>query len=161
MTPRSMDVLMAMTAEAGVLRSRLLFEITESQRLNDLELANRIIAKVRKTGHPVCLDDFGAGGASLESLCRLEVDYVKIDGRYIRALDARSREATIVKHMVALCRDFGVAPIAEMVETKAAAAVIEAFGVKLAQGWLYGKATAKPEWPAEAPAARARAASAA
>lgn len=160
MTPRSMEALMAMTAEAGVLRSRLMFEITESQRLNDLEQANRIIAKVRKTGHSVCLDDFGAGGASLDSLCRLQVDYVKIDGRYIRALDARSREATIVKHMVALCQDFGVAPIAEMVETKAAAAVIRSFGVQLAQGWLYGKAAPKPEWAAEPPA-RARAASAA
>jgi EAL domain-containing protein (putative c-di-GMP-specific phosphodiesterase class I) len=161
MTPRSMDVLMAMTAEAGVLRSRLMFEITESQRLNDLEMANRIIARVRKTGHPVCLDDFGSGGSSLDSLCRLEVDYVKIDGRYIRALDTRSREATIVKHMVALCKDFGVAPIAEMVETKAAAAVIQSFGVKLAQGWLYGKAAPKPEWAADAPGATARAASAA
>jgi EAL domain-containing protein (putative c-di-GMP-specific phosphodiesterase class I) len=149
-------VLMAMTAEHGVLRSRLLFEITESQKLHDLELANRIIAKVRRTGHSVCLDDFGASGASLDSLCRLEVDYVKIDGRYIRALDASSRDAKIVKHLVALCEDFGVCAIAEMVETPEAAGVIGSFGVTLAQGWLYGKAAAKPEWsPADA-AARPR-----
>jgi EAL domain-containing protein (putative c-di-GMP-specific phosphodiesterase class I) len=146
MTPRGVDTLMALTAAQGAARSRLLFDITESQKLNDLERANRVIGKIRRAGHGVCLDDFGVDGASLDSLCRLEVDYVKIDGRYIRGLDAGSREAIIVKHMVALCRDFGVSAIAEMVETKHAAATIEAFGVKLAQGWLYGKATPKPEW---------------
>jgi EAL domain-containing protein (putative c-di-GMP-specific phosphodiesterase class I) len=151
MTPRSMDVLLAMTAEQGVLRSRLMFEITESQKLHDLELANRIIAKVRRTGHSVCLDDFGADGSSLDSLCRLEVDFVKIDGRYIRTLDAGSRDAKIVKHLVALCGDFGVQAIAEMVETPEAAGVIGSFGVTLAQGWLYGKATPIPAWsPPEA-----------
>jgi EAL domain-containing protein (putative c-di-GMP-specific phosphodiesterase class I) len=154
MAPRSMDVLMAMTAEHGVARSRLMFEITESQKLHDLEQANRIISRVRRTGHSVCLDDFGATGSSLDSLCRLEVDSVKIDGRYIRTLDAGSRDATIVKHVVALCRDFGVAPIAEMVETPEAVTIIRSFGVKLAQGWLYGKATPRPEWqaPKAAPA---------
>lgn len=146
MTPRGVDTLMALTAAHGAARSRLLFDITESQKLNDLDRANRVIGKIRRAGHGVCLDDFGADGASLDSLCRLEVDFVKIDGRYIRGLDAGSREATIVKHLVALCRDFGVSTIAEMVETKHAAATIEAFGVKLAQGWLYGKATPKPEW---------------
>jgi EAL domain-containing protein (putative c-di-GMP-specific phosphodiesterase class I) len=161
MAPRSMDVLMAMTAEHGVLRSRLMFEITESQRLNDLEQANRIIAKVRRTGHSVCLDDFGATGASLDALCRLEVDYVKIDGRYIRTLDAGSRDATIVKHVVALCREFGVAAIAEMVETAEAAGVIGAFGVNLAQGWLYGRAAPKPEWSAARLTPSSRAATAA
>lgn len=155
MTPRCVDMLMAMMGENGVQRSRLLFEITESQKLHDLERANRIIAKIRKTGHAVCLDDFGAGGASLDCLCRLEVDFVKIDGRYVKALDARSRDATIVKHVVALCRDFGVSTIAEMVETDKAAAVIQSFGVTLAQGWLYGKATPKPEWTAAAPAPKA------
>jgi EAL domain-containing protein (putative c-di-GMP-specific phosphodiesterase class I) len=146
MTPRGVDALLATTAKHGAARSRLLFEITESQKLSDLERANRLIGKIRRAGHAVCLDDFGADGASLDSLCRLEVDFVKIDGRYIRGLDAGSREATIVKHLVALCRDFGVSTIAEMVETRHVAATIEAFGVKLGQGWLYGKAAPEPEW---------------
>ena len=156
MTPRCVDALLAAVAEQGALRSRLLFEITESQNLHDLERANRIIGKIRKTGHAVCLDDFGAGGASLQGLCRLEVDFVKIDGRYVTALDARSRDGVIARHVVALCRSLGVSAIAEMVETPQAAAAIQSFGVTLAQGWLYGKATPKPEWrTATAPVSQA------
>jgi EAL domain-containing protein (putative c-di-GMP-specific phosphodiesterase class I) len=152
MTPLCVDAILAKIATHGVHRSRLLFEITESHKLGDLDQASRVIAKIRKSGHTVCLDDFEANGPSLDSLCRLEVDFVKIDGRYLRTLDTRSRDAVIVKHVLSLCAAFGVATIAEMVETREAAAVARSLGVGLAQGWLYGKPTPRPEWSAEAAA---------
>ncbi len=148
MTPRCIEALAALTASQTSLRTRLLIEVTETQKLADLPAANRVIASLRKMGHPVCLDDFGAGAASLDYLSGLDVEYVKIDGRYIKALDRGPRDAMVIKHVAALCKDLGVSVIAEMVETQEAAEVIQGFGVPLAQGWLFGKPAAKPVWEA-------------
>ena len=62
-----------------------------AQRTQDLTAANRAIQDLRRLGHLVCLDDFGAGAASLDYLRQLEVDFIKFDGRYIRTLAAGSR----------------------------------------------------------------------
>ena len=157
MTPRYVDALMAMTGSDARLRRRMLLEVTETQKLHDLPEANRVLAALRKHGHPVCLDDFGAGAATLDYLSHLEVDFLKIDGRYIQGLDKRPRDTLVVKHLAALCKEMGVLPIAEMVETEQAAKTIRELGVPLAQGWLYGKPTAKPLWtPPEANPVAAR-----
>ncbi len=147
MAPRSIDALAGLTASNPALRPRMLIEVTETQKLGDLPAANRAIAHLRKLGHPVCLDDFGAGSASLDYLSRLEVDFVKIDGRYIKNLKTEPRDLMVVKHVAALCRDLGVKVIAEMVETEEAAAAVRDLGIPLGQGWLYGKPTPKPTWP--------------
>jgi EAL domain-containing protein (putative c-di-GMP-specific phosphodiesterase class I) len=158
MTPRCIDAFAALTAHDPRLRARLLVEITETQKLPDLAQANQVIAHLRRMGHPVCLDDFGAGAATLDYLSRLEVEFVKIDGRYVKGLDTRPRDAMVVRHVAALCKELGVATIAEMVETREAAAAIQALGVTLGQGWLYGKPTPRPAWspPPAAGPARAR-----
>ena len=147
MEPRCVDALAELTSRNPALRPRLLIEVTETQKLHDLPAANKAISRLRKLGHPICLDDFGAGSASLNYLSRLEVDFVKIDGRYIKDLKNRPRDFVVVKHVAALCRDLGVKVIAEMIETEEAAASIKGLGIPLGQGWLYGKPTSKPIWP--------------
>lgn len=151
MEPRCIDALAALTARNTALRPRLLIEVTETQKLHDLPSANQAIAHLRKLGHPVCLDDFGAGSASLDYLSRLEVDFVKIDGRYIKNLKSEPRDRMVVKHVAALCRDLGVKLIAEMIETEEAAAATRDLGIPLGQGWLFSKPADKPIWPPEAP----------
>ena len=157
MEPRCIEALAALTSRNPALRPRLLIEVTETQKLHDLPRANQAIAHLRKLGHPICLDDFGAGSASLDYLSRLDVDFVKIDGRYVKNLKERPRDFMIVKHVAALCQDLGVKVIAEMIETEEAAASIKGLDIPLGQGWLYGKPTSKPIWPptpASAPPAR-------
>jgi EAL domain-containing protein (putative c-di-GMP-specific phosphodiesterase class I) len=129
------------------LRPRLLLELTETHTLTDLEAADRAIQVLRRLGHRVCLDDFGSGAASLDYLRRLEVDFVKIDGRYIRALTAGSRDAVILKHMVGLCSELNIATIAEMIETPEAARVAQGLGVGLGQGWCFAKPSADLVYP--------------
>ena len=146
MTDRYVDALLALTRSDGRLRQRMLLEVTETQKLHDLPHANQVLAALRKQGHLVCLDDFGAGAATLDYLSHLEVDFLKIDGRYIQGLEKRPRDTLVVKHLSALCKEMGVLPIAEMVETELVAKTIGELGVPLAQGWLYGKPTAKPIW---------------
>ena len=70
--------------ENSWLRDRLMFEITESSRMDDLRAANQFVLKLRSGGHAVCLDDFGAGAANFQYLASLDVDIVKLDGAAVR-----------------------------------------------------------------------------
>ena len=128
---------------------RLLVEVTETHALKDLEAANLAIGQLQYAGHTVCLDDFGAGAASLDYLSCLRVDIVKIDGRYIRSLRVEMRDRFIVQHVVNLCRDLGIAVIAEMVEDEETAKIATKLGAALGQGWLFGKPSGSLIWPVE------------
>ena len=97
----------------------------------------------------ICLDDFGAGAASLAYLQQLTLDIVKIDGRYIRELQHGGRESTFIRHLVRMCAELKVRTIAEMVENAAAEDAVRRAGVDFAQGWLYG---APGEIPVQHPA---------
>jgi EAL domain-containing protein (putative c-di-GMP-specific phosphodiesterase class I) len=156
MQPAFQTALAALTDHDHRLRPRLLLELTETQCLTDLEAADRAIQALRRLGHPVCLDDFGAGAASLDYLRRLQVDFVKFDGRYIRALTGGSRDAVILKHMVGLCRELRIETIAEMVETPETARVAAGLGVSLGQGWCFAKPSAELVYPPPSASAPAR-----
>ncbi len=129
------------------IKPRLMFEITESAAIEDLALADRHIQMLRTDGGRVCLDDFGAGAASLAYLQQLRLDVVKIDGRYIRELQHGGRESHFIRQLVKMCEELKVMTLAEMVETHQAAEAVRAAGVDFAQGWLYGAAAATPQPP--------------
>jgi len=128
-------------------KDRLIIELTESAAIEDLGLADRHLQVLRKQGVMVCLDDFGAGAASLAYLQQLTLDVVKIDGRYIRELQHGGRESTFIRHLVTMCGELGVKTLAEMVETPAAEDAVRRAGVDFAQGWLYGAGTDEPGQP--------------
>jgi len=135
-------------------RLELQFEITESTGLGDLALANAAIQRIRRLGHQVGLDDFGAGSTSFQYLHALEVDDVKVDGRYVRSIVESDRDRHLVKAMVGLCRDLGMHTTAEMVETRPQAEAVRALGVEFGQGYLFGRPiAAPPPSPATSPAA--------
>ena len=146
--PRFLSAFETLVGPRPALRSRLLLEVTETQLIEDLDVANGIIRRLKSLGHTVCLDDFGAGAASLDYLRRLDIDIVKIDGRYVQALQRGSRDAILLKHIVALCSDLRVTTIAEMVETRDAANLVRELGVELGQGWHFAKPLPKPQWEA-------------
>ena len=127
---------------------RMMFELTESATIDDLHLADKHIQKLREHGCLVCLDDFGAGAASLAYLQQLNLDVVKIDGRYIRELQHGKREATFIRHLVQMCAELGVKTLAEMVETTQIEDAVRRAGVDYGQGYLYGAAAEIPSAPA-------------
>lgn len=120
-------------------RGRLMFEITESARMERLGPANTFIQRLRRNGYPVCIDDFGAGAADFQYLSRLEVDIVKLDGAAIRNARRDSKGKAFLTALVGLCRELGVATIAEMVEDEAGLNFVRECGVQYAQGHLFGE----------------------
>ncbi len=125
--------------KVGGRREKLIIEITESAKLDDLAKAAQAVARLHARGHPVCLDDFGAGASSLPYLQRLIVGYVKIDGAYVRGIHDRLRERAIIEGVLATCRSLGVLTVAEMVEHEEEHKILQDLGVTLGQGWLYGR----------------------
>ena len=133
-------------------KGRLIFEITETCAIDNLLIANQHIQSLRAMGSLVCLDDFGAGSSSFAYLQQLQLDIVKIDGRYVRELADNGRDGALVRRLVELCRDLKIRTVAEMVETIEVEEIVRQAGVDFAQGWLYGKPADKP-MPALRPSA--------
>lgn len=146
-SPGFVDEIIFTTAAFPALRPRLMLEVTESHRLSDLAVANAHIQRLRAVGHVVCLDDFGAGSASLDYLRELEADIVKFDGRFVRSLDSRPRDVTLLRRLSELCAELGVATVAEMIETEDVAQRVAGLGVRLGQGWLFGRPGPRPALP--------------
>ena len=146
-SPDFVDHACRLLASEARARGRLMIELTESAAIADFMVADRHLKALRAQGCEICLDDFGAGAASLAYLQQLQVDVVKIDGRYIRDLQHGGREATFIKHLVSMCGELGVQTLAEMVETPAAEDAVRRAGVDMAQGWLYGAPLDTPEPP--------------
>ena len=135
------------TERLGEDRKKLMVEVTESAKLEDLERASKAVDRLRARGHAVCLDDFGAGAASFQYLQALSVDFVKIDGAYVKRLGQSPRDDAMMKGIVHLCRDLGIRTIAEMVETQENASTLRSMGVEFGQGFLFGRPAPRPALP--------------
>ncbi|MCC6471272.1 MAG: EAL domain-containing protein [Alphaproteobacteria bacterium] len=117
----------------------VILEITDSGAITDLRAVNEFIQSMRTTGFKVTLDDFGARGAAFEQLRQMEVDYVKIDGSFIREARKSDRGKPFVIAMTGLCRALGVTAIAEQVEDPATIDFLRECGVSYGQGYLFGR----------------------
>jgi EAL domain-containing protein (putative c-di-GMP-specific phosphodiesterase class I) len=121
------------------LDGRMLFELTESATVADLVQTNAIIQSLRRTGFPVCLDDFGAGESAFHYLRALDVDMVKIDGSYVRDALAEPKDRYFLKSIAGLCNDLGISTIAEMIEQEKTIELLRSCNVKFGQGYLFGR----------------------
>jgi len=116
---------------------RLLVELTETSAVADLHDAQRFIEALRHAGCRVSLDDFGTGFSSFAYLKYLHVDSVKIDGIFIRSLPSDYENQLFVKAIVSVARGLHKTTIAEGVEDDETLAMLKAFGVDCAQGYLF------------------------
>ena len=119
--------------------SRLTFEITETAAVDNMDRTREMINKIRDLGCKFALDDFGAGFCSFNYLKTFPVDYVKIDGQFIRNLDSNETDRILVKSMVEIAGKLGKKTIAEFVETSSIALHLKDIGVNLGQGYAFGR----------------------
>lgn len=137
--PNFVEALHRLLKENIWTQDKLLFEITESSRMSDLDAANDFIQGLRRWGYEVCLDDFGAGAASFQYLSTLEVDVVKLDGSAVRNAQRASKGRAFLSALTELCRRLGVHTIAEMVDSPESLAFVRECGCDYVQGYLFGK----------------------
>ena len=138
-SPAFIDQLHTVLKDCGDIREELMFEVTESAKITDLETTNKILHSIRELGHHVCLDDFGAGAAAFQYLRALEVDFVKIDGIYVRESLTAPNGKAFLRSMATLCSDLGIQTVGEFVETEEVAQFLRQVGVRYGQGYYFGK----------------------
>ncbi|MGX2039573.1 putative bifunctional diguanylate cyclase/phosphodiesterase [Methylocaldum sp. MU1018] len=119
--------------------SRLAFEITETATVANYQQTREMIARIRALGCHFALDDFGAGFSSFDYIKKFPVDYLKIDGQFIKNLLHDETDQVLVKAMIDIARKLGKKTIAEYVESPKVLSLLKTLGVDYAQGYLIGK----------------------
>ncbi|KTT62605.1 diguanylate cyclase [Pseudomonas oryzihabitans] len=122
--------------------TRICFEITETSAVANLDAARQFMTELRGLGVRFSLDDFGAGMSSFTYLKHLPVDYLKIDGSFVRHLLEDPVDAAMVEAINQLGQLTGKKTIAEFAENEAMVAALAKMGVDYAQG--YGIARPQP-----------------
>ena len=125
--------------------SRVIFEITETAAVSDFAVANSLMLAVKELGCQFALDDFGIGFSSFYYLKHLPVDYLKIDGSFIRQLPDSLDDQIIVRALSQVATGFGKKTIAEYVETETTLRLLHDYGIDFAQGFLISKPMSSEE----------------
>ncbi len=123
--------------EHGVSGRLLCFEITETEAIVNLQSASEFMHTLHRLGCRFALDDFGSGFASFTYLRQLPFDTIKIDGMFVRDMDADLVHGGMVRSMTEMARLLKKPVVAEFVETEAVAGLLSELGVDWAQGFLY------------------------
>jgi diguanylate cyclase (GGDEF)-like protein len=133
------DLILCALVDSGLPPERLEIEITESV-LHESETNYRLVLQqLKNIGITIVLDDFGTGYSSLGYLTTFPVDKIKIDKSFTQGLLERADCAAVVASVLTLARGLDIATTAEGVETEDQFEMLQAAGVNLAQGWLFGR----------------------
>lgn len=119
----------------GFPASKVCFELTETAAVASLHYTADFIRSLRRFECRFALDDFGTGFSSYAYLQSFPVDYLKIDGIFIRDIDANLTNYAMVKSITELGHYLGIEIIAECIENQAAADAVDELGVQWLQGW--------------------------
>jgi EAL domain-containing protein (putative c-di-GMP-specific phosphodiesterase class I) len=111
-------------------------EITETAAIHDIAHASEFMRKMRERGFSFSLDDFGSGFSSFGYLQKLPVDYLKIDGSFVRDIDSNQVDFTMVESINSMGHVLGLKTIAEYVRNEEILEHLRRMGVDYAQGYV-------------------------
>jgi diguanylate cyclase (GGDEF)-like protein len=128
----------------GVSGDRLVLEITEQLAVRFAASTDKQITLLRDLGCQLAIDDFGSGYSSFGYLKRLPVDFLKIDGAFIKSLARDKVDQAMVRMVGEVARAAGIETVAEYVNSAATFELLAKYGIDYAQGYYIGKPMAQP-----------------
>lgn len=132
-------IALIMSAELVQTGAVICFEITETAAITNIQTAVHFIDKLRQVGCLFALDDFGSGLSSFAYLKQLPVDYLKIDGMFVRDAASNHVNMEIVNSINGIGQALGLQTVAEFVEDEATFEIMQELGVDYVQGYQIGK----------------------
>lgn len=118
---------------------QLIFEILESEGIENYDVVNAFITEVKKYGVKIALDDFGAGYSNFAYISRLDIDYVKIDGSIIRDVDTNRTSQIILDTILDFASKLGVETVAEFVSSEAICHYLQTLPINAMQGYYFAE----------------------
>ncbi|NVJ92130.1 MAG: EAL domain-containing protein [Methylocystaceae bacterium] len=122
----------------GLKPDQIVLEITEREALPHLNQIIRLVDDLRERGLKFALDDFGSGFSSFMYLKYFTIDFVKIEGSFVRHMATDAKDRIMVEHIHSMAEKFGLRTIAEFVEDEATVQLLCDIGINFAQGFHYG-----------------------
>ena len=119
--------------------SNIIFEILETDVIEDFDVIRHFIDDVRKFGCRIAIDDFGSGYSSMENILKLTPDFIKIDGSLIHDIDHSAESLAIVKSVINMAGELHAKTVAEYVHSKDVLDVIKSLGIDYLQGYYTGR----------------------
>lgn len=124
---------------SGVAPAQICFEVTETEAVTNLSSAVQLITRIKEAGCRFALDDFGSGMSSFSYLKNMPVDYLKIDGSFVRNIAEDRTDLAMVNSINQVAHIMGIETIAEYVESDAIRVALESLGVDYGQGYALAK----------------------
>lgn len=130
--------------ELKLSQSRIVFEVVETEKVEDSKHLLSILDYYRKRGFKIALDDVAAGYSGLLQLMKIRPDIMKMDREVISGVHEDIDKQSMLKAMLGIAADYGILALAEGVETEEELRFLESQGVRLAQGYYFGKPQVEP-----------------
>ena len=137
--PEILDFIVAQLNASGINGEKICFEITETAAISNLSTAIKFIATLKGLGCLFALDDFGSGLSSFGYLKNLPVDYLKIDGMFVKDIVDDPIDHAMVKSINEIGQVMGMQTIAEFVENDVIKGMLKEIGVNYGQGFGIGE----------------------
>lgn len=130
-----LDFLKSTLADSDIALDKITFEITETVAAGNIKFVQKFIKEIKQFNCKFSLDDFGSGYSSYSYLKDLDVDYLKIDGAFVKDILNNDADVAIVKSMNDIAHSLGLETIAEYVESTEILELLREMNVDFAQGW--------------------------
>jgi len=117
----------------------IIFEITESEEVNDYKVINDFIDEVNKYGVKIAIDDFGSGYANFEHILNINADFIKIDGTLIKNINTDKNAEIITEAIISFSKKLGRKTITEYVHNEEVFKIVKALGADYSQGFYFGE----------------------
>jgi len=118
---------------------RVVFEIVESESIENFEKIREFITKVKAYGSQIAIDDFGTGYSNFEYLMKLKADYIKIDGSMIKNIDVDTDAQMVVSTIVDFAKKMQIKTVAEFVENESILNKVKELGIDYTQGYYFSQ----------------------
>jgi diguanylate cyclase (GGDEF)-like protein len=131
--------ILKLTGKYEIDHSTIVFEITERDTVKNISLLEKFVHALKFEGFKFAIDDFGSGFSSFHYIKRFPIDFVKIEGEFIRNMIADKKDLAFVKTMAIMAKEFGIQTVAEYVEDEKILAMIKQIGINYGQGYHIGR----------------------
>lgn len=142
---KMIEYIQAMLSKYQIQPQRIVFEILETEALTDENIALDFIKHLKEIGFQIAIDDFGSAHSNFGHILKIETDYIKIDGSFIKNINSDSNSLKIAKTIAGFSKLIETKTVAEYVSDKMILESVKGIGINYAQGFFIAKPMSKEE----------------